>query len=241
MKKLVNKLLKGTGYQLKSSAYLDTDIKTRIKIAQSLNIDVLLDVGANTGQYAQKMRAFGYTGKVVSFEPLSNIFEKLKQNSASDSKWEINNYALGKEDTEGVINIAGNMDSSSILSMLPEHEKNAPHSKYVGQQPIIIKRLDTVASSLYNEQNNVMLKIDTQGYEESVLRGAEKSLKHIKMLQLEMSIVPLYESEMLFTDMVRFLDQQNFCLYGIENGFTNSKTGRLLQFDGIFVNKDFVK
>jgi FkbM family methyltransferase len=242
MKKFINSIIKLTGYQLRPVDYIDVDLKRRFKIMKSLNINMVFDVGANKGQYAQKLREFGYTGRIISFEPLNNVFEKLKQASTGDSTWEVHNCALGNEDTSSFINIAGNTDSSSILNMLPEHVKNAPNTEYVGRQEVAIKKLDSIIDSITNgQQYNIMLKSDTQGYEESVLRGAEKSLPQIKMLQLEMSLVPLYESEMLYMDMLRFLDGKNFCLYSVENGFSSRTTGRMLQMDGILVNKNFAE
>lgn len=240
MKKLINRLLKVTGYQLRPVEFIDVDLKRRIQIMNFLGINLVIDVGANKGQYAQKLRELGYTGRIVSFEPLTNVFDILKQAAAGDSKWEVHNCALGNEDISSFINIAGNTDSSSILNMLPEHKKNAPHTAYVGKQPITIKKLDTIYESIVNgQQYNIMLKSDTQGYEESVLRGADKTLPKIKMLQLEMSLVPLYENEMLYMDMLQYLGSRNFCLFSIENGFSSRDSGRMLQMDGILVNKDF--
>jgi len=85
----------------------------------------------------------------------------------------------------------------------------------------------------------VMMKIDTQGYEKNVIDGALTSLNRIKIIQLEMSIVPLYENETLFVEMIQYLDNNGFILYSLENGFSNPTTGQLLQVDGIFVNKAF--
>ena len=236
MKKLINGLLRPTGYQIKPIKFLDLEIKRRLKIVNHFNINVLFDVGANTGQYAGEMRAFGYQGKIISFEPLLKTFEKLKANASSDSNWTVNNFALGSEDTQGVINVAGNTDSSSILNMMPEHVKTAPETQYVGQQEITIKKLDSIFSDYCKKGDRVMVKLDTQGYEESILKGAIKSLPEIIIIQLEMSLVPLYENEMLYLDMINNLKSKGFSLYSIENGFANSKTGKLLQVDGIFVN-----
>ena len=83
-----------------------------------------------------------------------------------------------------------------------------------------------------------MLKIDTQGYEKNVIDGATKSLGSIKVIQLEMSILPLYENEMLYVDMINYLDKKGFQLFSLENGFSDQHTGQLLQVDGIFVQKN---
>lgn len=80
-----------------------------------------------------------------------------------------------------------------------------------------------------------MMKIDTQGFEKNIIDGANESLKHFKIIQLEMSIVPLYENEMLYIEMINYLDKRGFQLFSLENGFSDRTTGQLLQVDGIFV------
>ena len=83
-----------------------------------------------------------------------------------------------------------------------------------------------------------MLKIDTQGYERNVIEGALASLSRIMIIQLEMSIVPLYENEILFIETIKYLEKIGYQLFSVKNGFTNQYTGQLLQVDGIFVKKD---
>tara|TARA_B100001093_G_C26822361_1_gene1012436 strand:- start:290 stop:1000 length:711 start_codon:yes stop_codon:yes gene_type:complete len=231
MKNLIKNLLKKYGIIVKR--YPETDIVRRMKLVANCKINTLLDIGANAGQYASLMRDFGYKGKIISFEPLKNAFEELKKASLTDNKWLINNYALGNENKISMINIAGNSWSSSILNMLPSHENVAPESKYVSQEKIEIKKLDSVFNS-FCRNDNVMMKIDVQGFEKNVLEGATESLDHIKIIQLEMSIIPLYESEMIFVDMINYLNNKGFELFSLENGYFDSTTGKLLQVDGIF-------
>ena len=225
--------------KLKYKIHLRRDLKRRLQIINDCKINTLLDIGANIGQYAIKMRNLGYTNKVISFEPLNGAFEILKKSAQGDKNWIVNNYGLGDEDTIGVINISGSSDSSSILEMLPSLSDSVPGLKYIGKQEIVIKKLDTIFNSFVKSEDYVMLKIDTQGFEKHVLDGAVQSLKQIKVIQLEMSIVPLYKNEMLFKEMITFIENQGFQLYSLENGHYNRKTGRLLQVDGIFVNKSF--
>ncbi|WP_169315739.1 FkbM family methyltransferase [Haliscomenobacter hydrossis] len=208
-----------------------------MKIISTNHIDVVFDVGANIGQYARKMRAYGYNKKIISFEPLHSAFEQLKIVAAKDNNWILNNYALGDEDVKSVINISDNSYSSSILNILPTHLDSAPQSKYIAKEEIEIKKIDTIFDSFCNNGDNVMVKIDTQGYEKNVIDGATASLDKIKVIQLEMSILPLYENEMLYMDMINYLDKQGFQLFSLENGFSDENTGQLLQVDGIFVQK----
>jgi len=222
--------------KLKYKIHLRKDLKRRLTIINNCNINVIFDIGANTGQYALKMRNLGYEDIIISFEPINDAFNILNKNSLHDNKWIVNNYALGNEDTRGIINVSGSSDNSSILNMLPKHYESNPNLKYVAKQEIEIKKLDSIFDSFANETDRVMVKIDTQGFEKNVIDGAIQSLKRIAIIQLEMSIVPLYENEILFMEMIKFLESKGFQLYSLENGHFNRKTGQLLQMDGIFVN-----
>ncbi|HOY18040.1 MAG TPA: FkbM family methyltransferase [Haliscomenobacter sp.] len=236
MKALIQKFLKKRGFYI--TQYPDEDMARRMKIINTNHIDVVFDVGANIGQYVRKMREYGYSKKIISFEPLHSAFEQLKIAAANDNNWILNNYALGDEDVRSVINISDNSYSSSILNILPTHLDSAPQSKYIAKEEIEIKKMDTIFDSFCNKGDNVMLKIDTQGYEKNVIDGATKSLGSIRVIQLEMSILPLYENEMLYIDMINYLDKKGFQLFSLENGFSDENTGQLLQVDGIFVQKN---
>jgi FkbM family methyltransferase len=113
---------------------------------RQFGIDLVLDVGANKGQFASEIRHCGYAGKIVSFEPLSQAHGELLQSSAGDPMWDAYpRCALGDHNGEVEINIAGNSESSSILPMLESHRNAAPESAYQGKGIVPIKTLDAVA------------------------------------------------------------------------------------------------
>lgn len=224
--------------KLKYKVYLKRDLKRRLKLIRMCNINTLIDVGANKGQYANKMRNMGYKGKIVSFEPVLHAFSELEKRALKDKSWTINNFALGDEDTTSLINVSGVSDNSSFLRMRSIHSDSAEDLKYVSQQEIEIKKLDSIFSSIVGKDDNILMKIDTQGFEKNVIDGASNSLEDIMMLQLEMSIVGLYENEMLYREMTNYLEEKGFHLCSIENGHYNRNTGQLLQFDGLFINKN---
>ena len=235
LEKIIQRILRKNGIQIKR--HPDSDLKRLLKIMDNCDIDTIFDIGANTGQHAKITREFGYNKRIISFEPLKDAFAILKKNASKDNNWIVNNYAIGNQDGDNIINIAGNSQSSSILNMLPVHLEGAPESKYIAQQEIKIKKLDSIFNSFSSKENRVMLKVDTQGFEKNVIDGAKASLSRVMIIQLEMSIVPLYENEMLFVDMIKYLDTKGFQLFSLENGFSNPDSGQLLQVDGIFVNK----
>jgi FkbM family methyltransferase len=202
---------------------------------QCYEIDTVLDIGANSGHFALELRVdIGYTRRILSFEPLTQIFDSLKERAKGDSAWEVYNYALGDAEGRREINIARNSLSSSMLNMLPAHVDAAPESSYVGKEIIEIKTVDSVFGDLCRAAKNVYMKIDTQGFEIKVLRGAEESLSRIDTVQMEMSLIPLYEGEMVFDEMCVFMRSKGYTLVAIENGFSDPRSGQLLQIDGIF-------
>ena len=235
MKKFIKGALRKTGLQIKK--YPDHDLKRRCKLMSKLNIEIVFDIGANTGQYSSDLRRLGYSNRIISFEPLKSAFDQLRNKSSKDDYWSVHNYALGNENCINTINVAGNSQSSSILEMLPSHFESAPGSQYIDKQEIEIKRLDTVFDTFDIDREKIMLKIDTQGFEKNVLDGASKVLDKISLIQLEMSIIHLYENETPFMEMISYLDEKGFQLVSLENGFSDINTGQLLQVDGIFVNK----
>jgi FkbM family methyltransferase len=219
--------------------YPDHDLKRRLKIIKNFDINLIFDIGANDGEYSMTMRKFGFKGKIVSFEPLKQAYENLKIKSKNDNNWLINNYALGNDNFKTYINVAGNSVSSSILEMTTSHLKNAPGSEYFGKEEIEVKTLNSIYNKFYSSSNNLMVKIDTQGYEKFVLDGANELFEKIIVLQLEMALITLYKDEYLFKEMLNYLDQIGFQLFYNENGFSNLRTGQLLQVDAIFVNKKY--
>lgn len=202
---------------------------------RKFEIDLVLDVGANTGQFASEIRQGGYAGRIVSFEPLSQAHAELQQSSAGDPLWDAYpRCALGDHDGEVQINIAGNSQSSSILPMLESHRSAAPESAYQGKEIVPIKTLDTVAGQYLKDARAAFLKIDTQGFEWQVLDGARDTLPHIKGILVELSLVPLYEGQHLWREIIDRLEAAGFTLWAFNPVFSDQASGRTLQVDGVF-------
>jgi FkbM family methyltransferase len=221
----------------KTSIYTSQKLRLRLLFSQ-LPIDLVLDVGANTGQFARLCRTAGYRGKIISFEPTAAAHAALLRSAASDPLWTVaDRMALGAANAETEINIAINSYSSSILPMLDTHLSAAPNSAYIQKEKVPLRRLDEVLADLLAtnaSSHTIFLKLDVQGYESQVLAGAPHLLAHAVALQLEMSLIPLYEGETLMPQMHANLAEQGFGLWDIEPSFRDPATGRLLQVDGIF-------
>jgi FkbM family methyltransferase len=223
----------GMGYDIHKSQ----DLRATA-LFSSLGIDLLVDVGANRGQYALSRRTSGYQGDILSFEPLSAAHSQLLALATNDPNWTIaDRMALGDRSGEIEINLAGNSASSSVLPMLDAHLAAAPHSRYIGKEIVPLRRLDDVLESKVDGRK-IFLKLDVQGFEGYVLNGAEHILARALALQLEMSLLPLYRGEILMPEMCQLLREKGFELWDLQPGFRDPKTGKLLQVDAVFTKKD---
>lgn len=207
------------------------------KIIDEKDINLIFDIGANNGQFGLELLNLGYPHKIVSFEPLKQAYKELSKNALKNNNWIVpERYALGENIGVLEINIAGNLASSSILPMMDAHISAAPYTNTIGKEVIDIKPLDLVANQWIDENSNLFLKIDTQGYEYNVLKGAKETLTKTKVLQLELSLIELYEGQKLFSEMLELCKDLNFDLWGIEPAFVDPNTGRMLQVDALFIN-----
>lgn len=229
---LVRQLARQNGYDLVE--YPSVHFHRRMRLLRHFAVDLVLDVGADTGKYVRQLRQHGYTGRVVSFEPLPSAFAELCYDAAADSLWEVANLALGDRNAQATLNVAGNSCSSSLLAMLPAHLDAAPQSAYVDTEEVTVRRLDAVFGDYRENARSIYLKIDVQGAEREVLAGATGILGEIAGVQLEMSLVPLYAGQALFPELLELLTEHGFTLMSLEPGFTDQRTGQLLQADGVF-------
>lgn len=205
------------------------------KLLSHHGIDTVIDVGANDGGFGRFLREGGYRGSILSFEPLEEAHRLLSAAASSDADWHVApRMALGAEDKEIEINVAGNSTSSSILPMLSTHSEAAPQSTYIGSQRVPLRRLDGVNHAVLDHGGTILLKIDTQGYEMPVLQGAASLMPRIRGVLLELSMTPLYEGQTLYLEMINWMTKQGFELWNVIPGFVDPSSGRMLQMDGVF-------
>jgi len=212
----------------------DEDFR-RTKLMASRGVTVLLDVGANVGQYALRTRNAGYRGRIVSFEPLLAAFAELSARAVADPAWEARRHALGSSAAESEIHISRNSYSSSLLEMEERHLRTAPESAYVGTENISVLPLDSIWDEVVDGSDRPFLKLDVQGFELEALRGAERSLAALVGVQCELSLVPLYAGAPTHKEVMEHLEAAGFRLAGIEPAFFDPETAELLQADAIFV------
>ncbi len=241
MKKLIKSVIQSLGWdlhRLNSATNPSVQLLTALDHVQA---NVVLDIGANVGQFAQELRSVGFKGKIISFDPLTAAHAQLSRSASRDGNWLVHpRTALGDHDGEIEINIAGNSVSSSILPMLDAHALAAAGSAYLAIERTPIVRLDAVATQYLNADARPFIKIDTQGFEWQVLDGASDTLERAHGVLLELSLVPLYDGQRLWREIIARMEASGFILWALQKGFTDPRTGQSLQMDGIFIRKSVV-
>lgn len=235
MKNLVKRAIRRLGYDLRQYKPVSSESAQLMTILNYHAVNIVFDVGANTGGFGRYLRSIGYAGNIVSFEPMKAAHEALVSATKNDRFWRAaTRSAIGKEDGEIEMHIAANSESSSILDMLDAHSAAAPESIYIGVEKVPLRKLDSLAPEFLKDDSVLFVKVDTQGYEEQVLLGAANTVSHATVLQLELSLVNLYAGQKLMPEMLENLKTIGFDLWGMVPVFADPRNGRILQMDGIF-------
>lgn len=231
-----HRLLK-CGVEVRRSRPERTLAGARQMLLRERAIDVVIDVGANQGQFASSIRDQGWQGRIVSFEPSSDPFARLARNMAGDPNWEGGNYAIGATSGTVSLNVASNSWSSSIFESEPQLLGAAPDARVVSVEETQLRRLDEIVGSLFAASDKLMLKIDTQGYEAHVLRGASGIMSQIEVIQIELPATPLYKSTPLFPELAATIYAEGFELWSVEDGFRDPSMYRPLEYEALFARR----
>jgi FkbM family methyltransferase len=170
-------------------------------------IDVVVDVGANAGQFGQKLRGFGYRGAIVSYEPVSSAFKHLERIAEADNKWTAHNFAIGAESGELKLHIAANSKFTSALSLKDTAQEF--HGGIVADrvESVPVWTLDHVATEY---DGNILIKIDTQGFERQVIEGGRKTVARSKGVLMEVPVIALYNNSWRLSEAIEYMDGIGF-------------------------------
>jgi FkbM family methyltransferase len=237
LKAWINSIVGVTGYRIVHRPSVAHDLRLgRYGWLQKRGITTVLDIGANTGQFASMIRQVLPGAMIYSFEPIETSFRQLKTAAISLGPIECFPYALGESDAVLEMHKNDFSASSSILEMHSTHAEAFPFTAHSVIERVQVRSLDSMAPSL-NLQGNVLAKIDVQGYEMNVLRGAEKTLGFLDALIVETSFETLYEKQPLFDDVYGFLCGRGFVYAGNLEQVVDPRSGAILQADGIFLRR----
>lgn len=232
-KNVVRAIIKYFGYALVSQDELPLIENHIMNVVTRFNINVVLDVGANNGQFVQSMRSVGYTGKIISFEPVKETFNKLLENNKRDTNFTAEQVGLGAEPCVATINVS-NISSLSSMFELTRDLGSDVYKKC--DEKIHLTTIDLIFEKYGLYDKKVLLKIDTQGYDLMVVKGAINSINHIIAIVSEISFQKLYSQSPSYHESIFEFNKMGFELAGLYPVASDEK-GLLCEVDGIFLNK----
>lgn len=233
--RLARRLARALGYELLPLAKTREPMGRLVRALRHFAIDAVIDVGANEGQYAKLLRASGWAGPILSFEPIPAVHAALVAATAADPLWHVAPpMALGEHDGEIQIGVSGETDMSSILPRSAELDRISPSSAAITPVTVPLRRLAGICELLDPAWRRLFLKIDVQGYESRVLDGVGDLWPRIVGLQLELALVPLYSGEVGWRAMIDRLEGRGYLPWLFLPGYVDPKLTRELQMDGVF-------
>ncbi len=192
------------------------------------NVDLVIDVGANVGQYASRLRREGYAGEILSIEPLPGAFKSLEQTMGGDRHWSGINAAAGPKAERATFNISADSVCSSLLKPTSTLLHAIPSARVVETVQVDVVRLDDLSLPPHK---NLMLKLDVQGFEKEALSGAYGILQAVDVLELELGVKPGYESGYTLDRALPELTALGFAMTSIGRGVSDPETGELVDID----------
>lgn len=192
-------------------------------------VDVVLDVGANAGQYATALRQDGFTGRIVSVEPLDEPYAALSAAAADDPSWTAVQAALAAAPGRLDMHVTDDSRCSSVLR--PAAIVALPGGSPVALATVAARTLDDLCHEVLGDGERLAVKLDAQGYEREILAGAAGTLVRTRVLEVEMALVSTYEGAPLIAEMLPSLTAHGFSVTSIEPGHRDRTTGQVYDVD----------
>lgn len=234
VRRVADKALRTSGFHF-GRLPLPNSIDEHLRILlRKLEINCVLDVGAHRGEYGRSLRALGYRGRIVSFEPVSNNFSVLQERSSGDAQWSVHHLALGAEEDTLPIRVSNATMLTSFRSLNDYATDRFGSTAQVERiERVRVRRLDNVIDECLRgiDSPRVYLKVDTQGHDLEVIRGAGAALALVKALQTELSVKPIYEGTVPFQQAISHLNGLGFEVTGLFPIARDNDGLRVIEFD----------
>lgn len=201
-------------------------------VLRHLELQAIVDIGANRGQFALVCRKLFPQGRIDSFEPLEKPAARFRRVFAGDARTNLYQYAIGPKEEDAVIHVSKRDDSSSLLPISKLQSTLFPHTEEYATQTVHVCPLERLISKSDIERP-ALLKLDVQGYELAALRGCQALLPCFEHVYVECSFVELYEGQALAHEVIDFLRQEGFALNGVYN-MCYGQGGVAIQADFLF-------
>jgi FkbM family methyltransferase len=201
---------------------------------RKMEIKTILDIGANTGQFAKRIHEIFPDASLYSFEPIRDCYEELVSNFKGVEKFRAFNLALGNETGKLEIHRSEYSPSSSILPMGTLHKTSFPFTQNEIIEEINVVKLDDLDTEI-EIQAPLLIKLDVQGFEDKVIEGGMKIFNRADIIIIELSVEELYNGQKLFDELYGILKKLGFRYQGNYEQLHHPDDGRVLQMDGIFI------
>lgn len=234
LKKLI-KILINSQYR-KALLYKVAAAVEHEQVLRHLNVSTVIDIGANTGQFALVANEVLGSPRLISFEPLESPYKKYKKILGSLNNISIFKVAIGPENIMTEMHISKREDSSSLLPISDLQNVIYPGTKEDRVEQVKVSTLNAVLD-LNDLDKPILLKIDVQGFEKETLKGCESILEKISYIYVECSFVELYEGQSMAYEVIEWLVNRNYYLEGIYNPYYDSN-GLAIQADFLFKSKN---
>lgn len=205
---------------------------------KSMSIKTIIDIGANTGQFARMMSVHFPEANIFCFEPLPEPYAVLHSwaNKKPD-RVRIFNLAIGDQDGEAQMFFHRDFSpSSSLLANTAFGEKLFPATKNQERVAVKLSTLDNAFKSTKLE-DKILIKLDVQGYEDRVLKGGKEIFNKASACILEISLDNLYAGQADFRELYTQLDRMDFRYAGNLHQ-VHAEDGHVIYLDAVFVRKD---
>lgn len=209
-------------------------------LLRELRIECVLDVGANSGQFGRALREMGFSGRIISFEPMNQARSALEGLAKDDPCWEILPVALGSEAEKKTLKVFSDDTFSSLHGIKDTGvEIFGEYVTVAREQEVSVECLDTLWPKLFtgNKYPVVLLKTDTQGHDLQVLQGAGISLGKVSAVLTEAAIEPIYENAPVLSEIASYLEERGFHPSGFYPLSHRPDSLAMIELDAFFVRR----
>jgi FkbM family methyltransferase len=180
----------------------------------------------------------GYRGRIVSFEPVAELALALKERAGKESNWDLCRFALGSRDETRTINVTKRNQFSSFLQ--PDFSRIDDYrelNQIERQETVLVHTLDSVMDEIgcRAQDEHIYLKIDTQGFDLEVVKGAKHTLRRVLAMQTEMSVLKIYDGMPDFLTAIQVLSEKGFDITAIFP-VARDRMLRIVEFDCVMIN-----
>lgn len=232
----MRRLVRRAGFDVKRFAPLENPHLRRQGVLESHGVDLVIDGGANVGQYAARLREYGYRGRIVSLEPGRAAFARLQGAAAGDPLWSVRRQGLGAEAGEAELAVTENSVSSSLLDAGPAMDA-VPGGRVVAREPVEVVTLAEVLEGEGAADARCLVKLDVQGAERAALEGAGDRLGECALLEIEAALAPMYAGQADALELLVWLRGRGFELVGVAPNTLDPRSGHALEVDALLARR----